>query len=44
MPLTNRPKSDYVYKAEDHGRESTPSNTATELTPKSVSHRFSYDT
>jgi hypothetical protein len=36
IPGANRPRTDYVYRAEDHSRESTPLNTATGLDPEPV--------
>jgi len=42
IPVANRPETDCVYRAEDHSRQSTPSNTATELAPEPVCRRFNY--
>ena len=44
IPVTNRPETDCVCRPEDNNRESTPSDTSTELAPEPVCHTFNCDT
>jgi hypothetical protein len=41
--VANRPKTDYVCRAEDYNRDLTPSDMATELALELVYYRFNYN-